>query len=242
MLSVEKLSVIYGRSMRAVDDVSFRVDDGEIAVLLGANGAGKTTTLNCFFDFVRPTAGCVRVDDVVVAERPLVAKRSLAFVPENVNLYGTLTGRENLCFFAGLDGTRLTTSDAGTLLDRAGLQAFAVDRPIRTYSKGMRQKVGIAIALARRATNVILDEPTSGLDPVAARELLTALHDLRNRGCAVLLTTHDLPRAHQSADRVLVMSAGRLVGTWRGRDVAERDLETVYLSAVAPNGVRGEAA
>jgi ABC-2 type transport system ATP-binding protein len=232
MLTVERLSVAYRAGALAVDDVSFGVADGEIGVLLGANGAGKTTTLNCFLDFVRPSRGAVRVGAVVVAERPLVAKRDLAFVPEHVTLYGTLTGRENVCYFTRLDGERVAAASAGALLERAGLQTAAIDRPVKAYSKGMRQKVGIAIALARRVRNVLLDEPTSGLDPVAAGELLGALADLRDRGCAVLLTTHDLPRAHRSADRVFVMAGGRLLSSWIGAELAGRDLEAAYVDAV----------
>jgi ABC-2 type transport system ATP-binding protein len=244
MLSIEHLTVAFAPSHVAVADVSFQVHAGEIAVLLGANGAGKTTTLSCCLDFVRPTAGVVRVDDTVVAQRPLVAKRDIAFVPENVTLYGTLTGRENLCFFARLDGHRLTAPVAGDMLARAGLATSAIDRPVRTYSKGMRQKVGIAIALARRVRHVLLDEPTSGLDPVAARELLAGLRDLRDDGCAVLLTTHDLPRARDSADRVLVMWHGRLLSSWSAEELAGLELESAYLDAIerARRGAEDDAA
>jgi ABC-2 type transport system ATP-binding protein len=232
MLTVEGLSVSYRPGTLAVDDVSFHVDDGEIGVLLGANGAGKTTTLNCFLDFVRPARGCVRVGDLVVAERPLAAKRDLAFVPEQVTLYGTLTARENLCYFARLNGETLGARASGELLERAGLPTAAVDRAVRTCSKGMRQKVGIAIALARRVRNVLLDEPTSGLDPVAARELVASLDSLRALGCAVLVTTHDLPRA-RGADRIFVMAQGRLLSSWTAAELADRDLEAAYVRAVA---------
>jgi len=222
----------------ALDALDLEVRDGEILFLLGANGAGKTTALNCFLDFTRPTAGRAEVDGIVVADEPVAAKRRCALVPENVVAYATLTARQNLRFFARLGGetTRALAGDAGDALARAGLPPASFDRPVREFSKGMRQKLGIAIAIARDAPNLLLDEPTSGLDPAAAADFMALLATLRDDGRAILMCTHDVFRAREYADRAAVMRAGRLVATIERDDLRRRDLEALYLSLMSDGG------
>jgi ABC-2 type transport system ATP-binding protein len=222
----------------ALDALDLEVRDGEILFLLGANGAGKTTALNCFLDFTRPTAGRAEVDGIVVADEPVAAKRRCALVPENVVAYATLTARQNLRFFARLGGerTRALAGDAGGALARAGLPPASFDRPVREFSKGMRQKLGIAIAVARDAPNLLLDEPTSGLDPAAAADFMALLATLRDDGRAILMCTHDVFRAREYADRAAVMRAGRLVATIERDDLRRRDLEALYLSLMSDGG------
>src|ERR671910_1027928 len=133
-----------------LDDLTLTIAPGEVFCLLGANGAGKTTTINLFLNFVEPTSGTARINGVDVTERPLETKRYLAYIPETVMLYKNLTGLENLEYFSALAGRPDYTRDQ--LLDffkRVGLQRDAADQRVGTYSKGMRQKVGIAIALAK---------------------------------------------------------------------------------------------
>ena len=233
MLRAVGLSKAYrSHAPPALDDLHLDVRDGEIVFLLGANGAGKTTTLNCFLDFTRPTRGRAEVDGIVVADTPLAAKRRLAFVPENVASYGALTARQNLRFFSRLGGRSrdLGVDEADAALLRAGLQPTAFDRPTRDFSKGMRQKLGLAVALARDAPNLLLDEPTSGLDPAAADDLMTLLAKLRAEGRAILMSTHDVFRARAYADRAAILRAGRLVALVPRAELASRDPEGLYRS------------
>ena len=222
----------------ALDALDLEVRDGEILFLLGANGAGKTTALNCFLDFTRPTAGRAEVDGIVVADEPVAAKRRCALVPENVVAYATLTARQNLRFFARLGGetTRALAGDAGDALARAGLPPASFDRPVREFSKGMRQKLGIAIAVARDAPNLLLDVPTSGLDPAAAADFMALLATLRDDGRAILMCTHDVFRAREYADRAAIMRAGRLVATIERDELRRCDLEALYMELMRDGG------
>ena len=238
MLRASALTKRYAPSAPpALDALDLEVRDGELLFLLGANGAGKTTTLNLFLDFTRADGGVAEVDGIVVAADPVAAKRRCALVPENVVAYGTLTARQNLRFFSLLGGRDRPLDDDGTLaLARAGLPPAAFDRPVREFSKGMRQKLGIAIAVARDAPNLLLDEPTSGLDPAAAADFMALLAALRDDGRAILMCTHDVFRAREYADRAAVMRAGRLVATIERDDLRRRDLEALYLSLMSDGG------
>ena len=232
MLEAVKLSKTYRSGVRALSDLSMRVPDGELYCLLGANGAGKTTTLNCFLDFVTPTAGVAWVDGVAVGERPMEAKRRCGYVAESVALYGTMNAVENLCYFARLSGVRLTRRHAARALTASGLGEFEQARPVRQYSKGMRQKVAIAIAISRGAGNLLLDEPTSGLDPGAAAELMELLARVRDTGCAILMSTHDVFRASAYADRIGIMRAGTLVRELTPRFHDRTAVEAMYADCV----------
>jgi ABC-2 type transport system ATP-binding protein len=208
------------------------VPPGEVFCLLGPNGAGKTTTVNLFLNFVAPSAGQALVCGIDRARDPLGARRQLAYIPENVMLYGKLSGLENLVYFAALaTGQRLGDGEALALLLRAGVPADAVQRPVAGYSKGMRQKVGIAIALAKQARALLLDEPTSGLDPLAANEFAQAMQALQQQGLAILMVTHDLFLAQQCGSRVGIMQRGRLVSTLHTAHTDHVALERAYLEA-----------
>jgi len=232
MLRAEGLTKRFRGGARALDGVSLTVADGEICTLVGRNGAGKTTTLYCFLDFVRPDGGGAWIDDVEVARAPLVARRGVAYLAEQVAAYPTLTGRENVRFFARLAGradcSRRVAADA---LARLGLADDAIDRPVRTYSKGMRQRVGLATAVACCTRNLILDEPTSGLDPAAAGELIALLRDLSRDGCAVLTSSHDLARAASATDRAVCLDQGRVVADERLDGPTAERLERWYDAA-----------
>jgi ABC-2 type transport system ATP-binding protein len=145
-------------------------------------------------------------------------------------LYGTLSGIENLDYFARLGGhDEYTPADYHAFLDRVGLQREAATRRVATYSKGMRQKVGVAIALAKRATALLLDEPTSGLDPKASNEFSALLGELQAEGAAILMATHDLFRAKETGTRIGIMKAGRLVQELSTDEVSHADVERIYL-------------
>ncbi len=229
MLEAVRVSKAFGE-VRALDEVTLTVAPGELYCLLGANGAGKTTLVNLFLGFLAPTAGEVRIAGQDVARHPLESKRDVAYIPEQVVLYGVLTGVENLRFFAELaTGERQTRARLLELLTEVGLDPRAADQRVATYSKGMRQKVGIAIAFAKQARALLLDEPTSGLDPHAANEFSQLLERARSSGVAILTTTHDLFHAKRSGTRVGIMKRGRLVAELATSELSHADLESLYL-------------
>ncbi|MCB2108797.1 MAG: ABC transporter ATP-binding protein, partial [Rhodobacteraceae bacterium] len=163
MLEAIDLKKTYGKN-EALKGLNLAIKPGDIYCLLGANGAGKTTTINLFLNFIDPTSGSAKVNGIDVASQPLETKKFLAYIPETVMLYGNLSGLENLSYFAKLGGhNEYNDNDLREFLKRVGLQDEAVDKRVSAYSKGMRQKVGVAIALAKQAKALLLDEPTSGL-------------------------------------------------------------------------------
>jgi ABC-2 type transport system ATP-binding protein len=229
MLSAEKLVKRYGAAI-ALQELDLRVGAGDIYCLLGANGAGKTTTLNLLLGFIKPDGGRASVDGIDPAADPDAARARLAYIPEQVSLYPLLSGRENLEYFATLAGRTLSREEADALFTRAGLDVKAADARVGTYSKGMRQKVGIAIALAKNAKALLLDEPLSGLDPHAANEFCTQVRQLRESGVAVLMATHDLFRARELGGRIGIMKRGRLVDEREAGSLSAGELEKVYLA------------
>jgi ABC-2 type transport system ATP-binding protein len=229
MLQAVNLTKRYDQAV-ALDNLNLTVNAGEIFCLLGANGAGKTTTINLFLNFVQPSGGTARINGLDVTQEPLETKKYLAYIPETVMLYKNLTGLENLEYFSALAGRPdYTRAQLLEFLNQVGLQPEAADKRVGTYSKGMRQKVGIAIALAKNARALLLDEPTSGLDPKAANEFSALLTRLSQDGVAVLMATHDLFRAKESGTRVGIMRQGRLVRTLETMEVGHADLERIYL-------------
>ena len=233
MIEVQALCKRYEDQV-AVDHLDLAVLPGEIYCLLGANGAGKTTTLNVLLGFIPPTSGTARIGGVDVSERPLEARGLVAYLSENVMLYGNLSVWRNLEFFAALCGTgALDRQAAAALLQRVGLTEAVLTRRVKALSKGMRQKVGLAICLLKNAPALIMDEPMSGLDPKATVELMALLTDLRAAGKALLVSTHDVFRARQIASRVGILRAGRKV--WEGdrAQVESLDLEALYLRCMA---------
>jgi len=216
----------------AVEDVSFEVRPGELLALLGPNGAGKTTTLNCLLGFLTPDEGRVEVGGVDVTARPHEARRHLAYIPEQVSLYGSFTAVENLRYFSKLAGHEYPAETLRSFLADARLDVAAHDRRLATFSKGMRQKVAIAIAVAKRASALLLDEPTSGLDPSASYEFSRTLHALRERGVAILMATHDLFRAKEDATHVAIMRHGRLARMLSATAIGDADLQALYLEVM----------
>lgn len=230
MIEATQLSKRYEGSTLALDHLDLSVDAGEIYCLLGANGAGKTTTINLFLGFIEPTSGTASIRAIDVARDPLEAKKHVAYLSENVMLYGNFTTRQNLEFFAALGGRRdLTKAASHDVLRRVGLPEEAFGRRVKELSKGMRQKLGIAIAVVKDAPALLLDEPMSGLDPKAAAELVATLRELRDGGKAILMSTHDIFRAKELADRVGIMKDGRKVVERTRRELAGEDLESLYL-------------
>jgi ABC-2 type transport system ATP-binding protein len=228
MLETLHLTKSYNGS-KALEDLNLHIRSGEIFCLLGANGAGKTTTINLFLNFIPPTSGTAKINGLDVTEAPLETKKFLAYIPEQVMLYRNLTGIENLEYFTSLAGERYSREQLLAFLKEAGLPADAAERRVGTYSKGMRQKVGIGIAIAKKAKALLLDEPTSGLDPKAANEFSELLKKMSGSGAAVLMATHDLFRAKETGTRVGIMKHGRLVAELRTEEIGHADLERIYL-------------
>lgn len=228
MLEAKNLSKSYN-GIAALSGVSFTVNPGEIFCLLGANGAGKTTTINLFLNFIEPSEGEAVVGDYRVIDAPLETKKLLAYIPENLMLYPNLTGIENLDYFSRLADKKYGKEELQKFLSEVGLQEDAHNKRVSTYSKGMRQKAGIAIALAKQAKVLLLDEPTSGLDPKASNEFAALLKKLSLQGVATLMATHDLFRAKETGTHIGIMKDGKLVETLTTEQINHTDLEKLYL-------------
>jgi ABC-2 type transport system ATP-binding protein len=220
----------YEDGLLALDTVNFEIKPGEVYCLLGANGAGKTTTVNLFLNFIDPTSGQALLNGIDCTRAPLEAKKYVSFVSENVMLYGNFTARQNLDFFARLAGRRdMSKEDYYMVMRKVGLPEKAFEQRLKEFSKGMRQKLGIAIALVKDAPAILLDEPTSGLDPKAAAEFLQLLKNLKAQGKAILMSTHDIFRTKEIADRVGILKEGRLVMQRTREELLMEDLEQLYL-------------
>ncbi|HUP21490.1 MAG TPA: ABC transporter ATP-binding protein [Thermoanaerobaculia bacterium] len=239
MIETRKLTKEYEPGARALDGLNLEVAEGEVYCLLGANGAGKTTAIHLLLDFISPTSGEALIDGINVARKPLEAKTRVAFLPENVQLYGALSVRQNLGFFCEVYGKRMEQPELEALLEEVGLPAATLDRRVRHLSKGMRQKLGLAIVAVKGAQNLILDEPLSGLDPEAASSMVGALGRLRDRGTSILMSTHDVFRAKELADRVAILLDGRKILEKTREELRDADLERLYLEYI--RGGRSES-
>lgn len=237
LLGVHSLTKHFG-ALAALRGVSLDIQAGEFVVLAGPNGAGKSTLLNCISLILQPTSGTIRYRGTDIRAVATEFRRGLGYIAHYLFLYGDLTGQENLRFFARLHGCSPGPAELAHRLDGVGLKA-AGDRPVRTYSRGMRQRLAIARALVHRPEFLLLDEPFTGLDPQAANRLTDLLGQLRGEGRTVLMITHDLPRALILGDRLLIMNRGRLCGQVRPGDPDAADLDGLYLHLVARSGGRG---
>ncbi|MFD2521079.1 ABC transporter ATP-binding protein [Emticicia soli] len=231
MLTATNLTKKYGENT-ALNSLNLNIEPGEIFALLGQNGAGKTTTINCFLGFIEPSSGTANINGVSVKDHALETKKHLAYIPETVMLYPNLTGVENLEFFSSLAGFSYSKEELTSFLSKAGLQSTAHQQRVGGYSKGMRQKVGIAIAIAKKAKALLLDEPTSGLDPKASNEFSEILKELSANGTAILMATHDIFRAKEVANRIGIMKEGNLVSIINAKDISANELEQLYLQTV----------
>jgi Cu-processing system ATP-binding protein len=199
---------LYGRQV-AVSAVNLNLRPGECVGLVGHNGAGKSTLIKMMLGLVRPTSGSVQVlGEDPSAGAAALARRELGYLPENVALHPSLTGAETLSFYARLKGQPVASNKA--LLERVGI-ATAAHRRVGTYSKGMRQRLGLAQALLGNPRALLLDEPTTGLDPALRQSFYEIIGDLRRDGATILLSSHALAELEGQVDRVVVMNRGRKV-------------------------------
>jgi len=234
LIEARELTKRYEDGVLALDHISFAVGPGQLLAMLGGNGAGKTTTINLFLNFLEPTAGEARINGIVTHKDPLAAKKQVAFVSENVMLYLNFTAIQNLDYFARLGGHNdYRRDDYRDVLLRVGLSEKVHDKRLKCFSKGMRQKCGIAIAILKDAPAILLDEPTAGLDPKAGREFIQLLDSLRNEGKAILMSTHDIFRAREVADTIAIMDNGRMLMQKEASELKGEDLESLYMRYMA---------
>ena len=220
----------YGQKV-AVRDLSIDIGAGDVVCLLGPNGAGKTTTLKMILGLERPSDGVVRVCGVDVAADPAAARGHMAYIPEMVSLHEAFTGRENIAYFSALvRGSKVSQETLDHCLDRAGLQRDAFDQRVSGYSKGMRQKVGVAIALAKGADLLVLDEPTSGLDPKSAYDFAKLINSVAGAGAGGIMATHDLFRAKDMGTHIIILKDGVAVQQMDPKTSSYADIEAAYLA------------
>jgi ABC-2 type transport system ATP-binding protein len=213
VIRTEALTKRYG-TLTAVDALDLEVRPGEIFGLLGQNGAGKTTTILMLLGLTEPTSGSATVMGLDPQREPREVKRRVGYLPDAVGFYGGLTGRQNLRYTARLNGLRDAEAEAAMtdVLERVGLHDRADDR-VDTYSRGMRQRLGIADALVKTPDLLVLDEPTTAIDPLGVVEILRLLRSLVDEhGLAILLSSHLLSQVQSVCDRIGIFADGRLVG------------------------------
>ncbi|WP_101927655.1 MULTISPECIES: ABC transporter ATP-binding protein [Luteimonas] len=224
VLDIRALHVAFS-GKPVLSGLDLRIDNGQIYALLGGNGAGKSSTLNVVLGFLKPDSGQVHVAGMTPWQTPDRTRAQVAYLPENVALYDHLTAFENVDYLLSLAGRDHDATSIHEALRAAGLQEAAWSQRVSGFSKGMRQKVAIAIALMRDVPLLLLDEPTSGLDPGASADFHGLLEAVRARGTSVLMVTHDLMGAVEVADRIGVLEHGRIV---HESDRADFDLASLH--------------
>ena len=213
IIRTENLTKIYGKTIIAVSRLNLEIKKGEIFGLLGPNGAGKTTTIRMLLGMTEPTAGNAWIDGHDCTRNAIDVKRTTGYLPDNVGFYGDMTGRENLRFTGRLNGISEKDLDAkiDALLERAGIPDDG-DKKVRTYSRGMKQRLGIADVLLKDPSIIILDEPTLGIDPEGVRQLIEIIKTLsHDDGRTLLISSHQLYQMQQICDRVGIFFQGKLV-------------------------------
>ena len=227
MIKLDKVNKKFDNH-QALSDLSLTVNSGEIYGLLGANGAGKSTTLNLILGFLKADKGSITLSNK--SSDTDGAQSMIGYIPENVNLYPYLSGVENLDYFCKLSGFSYDQNKLSEILDECGLQNDAHNKLVSSYSKGMRQKVGIAIAYSKKAKIYLLDEPASGLDPLSSNELSILLKKLATDGAAILMASHDIFRVRETCNKIGILKNGNLVKEMNANDISSEELESVYLN------------
>ncbi len=236
VLEAVHLSKRYGSAV-AVDDLNLTIERGEVFGLLGPNGAGKTTTILMLLGLTEPTSGAVRVLGLDPARDPLAVKARVGYLPDSVGFYDELSARDNLSYIARLNGLprSLAQQRIVAAVERMGL-GEVIDRPVSTFSRGMRQRLGVAELLIKEPEIIIMDEPTLGLDPEAAQSFLKMIRALKHDGITILLSSHLLHQVQAVCDRVGLFSHGRMVISGAVADLAQRILGGGYRIVVEASG------
>jgi len=245
VIEVHDLVKSFG-AVRAVAGVSFTARDSQITGLLGPNGAGKTTTLRMLYTLMRPDSGRISVDGIDAAADPMAVRRSLGALPDARGLYKRLTARENILYFARLQGldaeqAQARSSELIAALDMAAL----ADRRTEGFSQGERVKTAIARALVHDPRNVVLDEPANGLDVMSTRGLRDVLRGLRAEGRCVLMSTHIMQEVAVLCDRIVIIAHGRVVADGTPDELREQsrqaNLEEAFMKIIGASALQGLA-
>lgn len=236
MLTTKNLTKSFGAKI-ALSDLSIHVEPNQILCLLGTNGAGKSTTLNLLLNFIQPDSGEIIIDGQIIDAKDkkavMSARQKIAYIPEQVNLYQQFNAIENLEYLAQLSGVKQASKQTiVNALTQTGLDQTMWHKPLKDYSKGMKQKVGIAFAIIREAKVLLLDEPTSGLDPSAINEFINIIRNLAEQGAAVLMVTHDLHCAEALADSMAILKQGKIIDSFDNKDLALGELQLRYHQAI----------
>jgi len=228
VIQLDHVQLNYG-NFRALSDINLHVPEGEVVGLLGHNGAGKTTTMKLLLGLLKANAGSVSVfgGDPLRTEHANKIRNKTGYLPENLSFYPQLTGMETLSYFAALKGA--DKKEKNQLLEDVGL-AHAAHRKLKTYSKGMRQRLGLAQALLNRPGLLILDEPTVGLDPVATHDLYLTIDKLKQQGTTVILCSHVLSGIEEHIDRAVILAKGCVL--------ADGDLQSLRQQTQLPMQIR----
>lgn len=229
MIHTEGLTKQYGEKI-AVSDLNLDIHEGEIFGLLGPNGAGKTTTTLMLLGLTEPTEGGAWIHGRDCTREPIEIKRMVGYLPDNVGFYGDMTGRENLRFTGRLNGLPedLIEQRSEELLKRVGMEA-AADQKAETYSRGMKQRLGIADVLMKNPQVIIMDEPTLGIDPEGMRELMGLIQELaKEDGRTILISSHQLYQIQQICDRVGLFVGGELIACGRIDELADQVQQEGY--------------
>lgn len=213
---------------QVLQGISFSVEPGSVYALLGGNGAGKSTTLLTLLGFLSPDTGSAKVLGKDIAKNAKRLRQQIAYLPEAATLYPHLNAYENLEYFLDLAGKTTRRNELAQVLEEVGLQTEARSRHMDNYSKGMRQKVAIALAILRETPVLLLDEPTSGLDPIAIDEFNALVRKLAGQGKTILMVTHDVYGACQVADRIGLLRRGQLVGSFDAAAGDRIDTDSVH--------------
>ena len=236
MIEVQGLAKRFG-TVRALDGVSFTAEDGRITALLGPNGAGKSTALRILWTVLKSDAGSASVNGIDVRENPEAVRRGIGIMPHNASLYGNLTGRENIAYYARLQGIagdelHQSVAKALRLLD---VEAIA-DRRAKTFSQGQRIRIALARALVHDPATLILDEPTNGLDVAATRALRDVVRERRDAGCCVLFSSHVMQEVAALCDTIVILAAGKVAAAGTADDIRAAtgcdNLEDAFVQAV----------
>lgn len=222
MIETEGLTKVYGEKT-AVSELNLSIGQGEVFGLLGPNGAGKTTTTLMLLGLTEPTKGSARIDGLDCTRNAIGVKRIVGYLPDSVGFYGDMTGRENLRFTGRLNGIPEGEMEQriDSLLERVGM-AYAGDQKTGTYSRGMKQRLGIADVLMKNPKVIIMDEPTLGIDPEGMRELMSLIRQLAEEdGMTILISSHQLYQIQQICDRVGIFVDGRLIACGRIEELAK---------------------
>jgi ABC-2 type transport system ATP-binding protein len=218
MITIQDLTKVYD-GVRAVDSVNLTIQKGEVFGFIGPNGAGKTTTIGMMVGLIEPTAGSCLIDDINVTRNPLQAKRITGYLPDGVGFYGNLTGRQNLKYFSRFYGMKDAEADAriAGLLDRVGLGK--VNKQVGSYSRGMKQRLGLAQALLNDPEYVFLDEPTNGLDPEGVIQFREIIKELAARGKTVFFSSHIIGEVQNVCHTIGIISKGKIVAQGTPEDI-----------------------